>query len=269
MPSVLVPTNVDKVAREDIPAAVAKVRELTGAQEIQAVGHCLGGLALSMSLLYGLEGVRSAVISQVSTHPVPGTLQRIKAGLHIPDIMQHLNVRDLTAYTQDASWPQNLLDEALRLYPIDDDEGCGNPICHRATFLYGLLYEHEKLNETLHANLQELLGVHDVEVFKHLAAMVRAGRVVDAEGRDVYLTGTDGMKGLEGMRLPIGFIHGDRNETYLPKSTELTFDMLVKHFPEQPYERHLIPGYGHIDCIFGKDASVDVYPVIARYLNAH
>jgi cholesterol oxidase len=269
MPSVLVPTNVDKVAREDIPAAVAKIRELTGAQQIQAVGHCLGGLALSMSLLSGLEGVRSAVISQVSTHPVPGTLQKIKAGLHIPDIMQYLKVRDLTAYTQDDTWPGNLLDEALRLYPIDHDEGCGNPICHRATFLYGLLYEHEKLNETLHANLQELLGVHDVEVFKHLATMVRAGKVVDADGKDVYLTGTDGMKGLAGMRLPIGFIHGDRNETYLPQSTELTFDMLVKHFPEQPYERHLIAGYGHIDCIFGKNASVDVYPVIARYLDAH
>jgi cholesterol oxidase len=269
MPSVLVPTNVDKVAREDIPAAVAKIREVTGAVNIQVLGHCMGGLALSMSLLYGLEGVRSAVISQVSTNPVPGTLEKIKAGLHLPGIMQHLGVRDLTAYTQDDSWPGNLLDEALRFYPLDHDEGCGNPICHRATFLYGLLYEHEKLNETLHSNLQELFGIHDVEVFMHLAAMVRAGKVVDAKGKDVYLTGTDGMKGLEGMRMPIGFIHGERNETYLPESTELTFDMLVRHFPEQPYERHLIPGYGHIDCIFGKHASVDVYPLITRYLDAH
>ncbi|WP_454827932.1 GMC family oxidoreductase N-terminal domain-containing protein [Paraburkholderia xenovorans] len=269
MPSVLVPTNVDKVAREDIPAAVARIRELTGAAEIQALGHCMGGLALSMSLLYGLEGVRSAVISQVSAHPVPGTLQKIKAGLHIPDLMQHLGVHDLTAYTEHESWPRNLLDEALRFYPLDHDEGCGNPVCHRATFLYGLLYEHEKLNETLHANLQELLGVHDVSVFKHLAAMVRAGKVVDAAGEDVYLAGADGMKGLEGMRRPIGFIHGERNETYLPASTLRTYELLTGHFPEQPYERHVIPGYGHIDCIFGKHAAVDVYPVIAKYLDAH
>lgn len=269
MPSVFVPTNVDKVAREDIPAAVARIRELTGADTIQVLGHCLGGLALSMSLLYGLEGVRSAVISQVSTYPVPGTLQRIKAGLHIPGIMEHLGVLDLTAFTEQRSWPHNLLDEALRLYPLDHDEGCGSPICHRATFLYGLLYEHAQLNEALHANLQEILGVHDVEVFKHLASMVRAGKVVDAAGNDVYLTGADGMKGLEGMRLPIGFIHGDRNETYLPVSTQRTFEMLVRRFPEQPYERTIIPGYGHIDCILGKNAAVDVYPVIARYLDAH
>ncbi|MFM0202023.1 alpha/beta fold hydrolase [Paraburkholderia fungorum] len=269
MPSVLVPTNVDKVAREDIPAAVAKVREVTGAPDIQVLGHCMGGLALTMSLLYGLDGVRSALISQVSAHPVPGTLEKIKCGLHVPDIMEHLGVLDLTAFTEHRSWPQNLLDEALRLYPLNHKQGCGSPICHRATFLYGLLYEHEKLNETLHANLQEILGVHDVSVFKHLAAMVRAGKVVDAGGRDVYLSGADGMKGLEGMRLPIGFIHGEKNETYLPKSTQLTYDMLVKQFPEQPYERHIIPGYGHIDCIFGKNAAVDVYPLIARYLNAH
>ncbi|WGS53626.1 GMC oxidoreductase [Paraburkholderia sp. D15] len=266
LPSVLVPANVDEVAREDIPAAVAKVRELTGAAQIQVLGHCMGGLALSMSLLAGLQGVRSALISQVAAHPVPGTLQKIKAGLHIPGIMQHLGVRDLTAYTQHRAWPDNLLDEALRLYPIDHDEGCGNPICHRATFLYGLLYEHAKLNETLHENLQELFGIHDIEVFRHLAAMVRAGRIVDAEGEDLYLGGA---RGLEGLRLPIGFIHGERNETYLPKSTQLTFDMLTRAFPEQPYERHLIPGYGHIDCIFGKDAAADVYPVIARYLDAH
>ncbi|MFM0737647.1 GMC oxidoreductase [Paraburkholderia xenovorans] len=269
MPSVMVPTNVDKVAREDIPSAIAKIREVTGAPTIQVLGHCLGGVALSMALLAGLDGVRSAVISQVSTHPVPGTLQRIKAGLHVPGIMKYLGVNDLTAYTQDGEWPQNLLDEALRLYPLDHDEGCGNPICHRATFLYGLLYEHEKLNETLHSNLQEILGIHDMSLFKHLAAMVRAGKVVDADGRDVYLSGSDGMKGLEGLRLPIGFIHGDRNETYLPESTQLTYDMLRRRFPEQPYERHLIPGYGHIDCIFGKHAAVDVYPVIGRYLDAH
>jgi cholesterol oxidase len=45
--------------------------------------------------------------------------------------------------------------------------------------------------------------------------------------------------------------------------------MLRSRFPEQPYERHLIPGYGHIDCMFGKNAPVDVYPVIVQYLNAH
>jgi cholesterol oxidase len=32
------------------------------------------------------------------------------------------------------------------------------------------------------------------------------------------------------------------------------------------YSRHVIPGYGHIDCIFGEDAAEDVYPLILRHL---
>lgn len=263
LPTALESTTADAIAHEDIPAAVAQVRRITGAQQIQVVAHCFGAMAVTMSLLSGLKGVRSALLSQVSAHPVPGALQRIKAGLHMPEILEHLGVRDLTVFTRAHDWPHNLLDEALRLYPVGHDEGCGNALCHRATFLYGLLYEHAQLGEQLHANLQELFGVHDVELFSQLATMVRAGHVVDAHGKDVYLPN------LEGMRLPIGFIHGSENRCYLPVSTETTFNLLVERFGAEHYERHVIPGYGHLDCIFGKNAAADVYPVILRYLDEH
>ncbi|WP_144155710.1 GMC family oxidoreductase N-terminal domain-containing protein [Paraburkholderia sp. BCC1885] len=263
LPSALEPTTADAIAREDIPAAVAQVRQLTGAAQIQVVAHCFGAVAFTMSLLSGLKGVRSALLSQVSAHLVPGAMQRIKAGLHMPEMLQHLGVRDLTALTRAGNWPDNLLDEALRVYPVGHDEGCDSALCHRATFLYGLVYEHAQLGEQLHANLQELFGVHDIELFSQLAAMVRAGHVVDAHGADVYLPN------LEGMNLPIGFIHGAENRCYLPVSTETTFNLLTARFGAQQYERHLIPGYGHLDCIFGKNAAQDVYPLITRYLDAH
>jgi cholesterol oxidase len=263
LPSATERTTADDIARYDIPAAVAKVRELTGADQIQVFGHCLGALAFSMSLMSGLKGVRSAVLSQVSAHPVPGLLQRIKAGLHTPQILQHLGIKDMTAYTQHAKWPHNLLDEALKFFPVEHDETCSSPVCHRATFLYGLLYEHAQLDEQLHANLQELFGIHDVELFNQLAAMVRAGHVVDANGDDVYMPNIDGMK------LPIAFIHGTENLCYLPTSTQMTYDLLVERFGADNYERHLIEGYGHIDCVFGKRAALDVFPTIVRHLDAH
>ncbi|MFP3558290.1 alpha/beta fold hydrolase [Paraburkholderia sp. SIMBA_049] len=263
LPSATERTTADEIARYDIPAAVAKVRELTGVDGIQVIGHCLGGLALSMSLMSGLKGVRSAVMSQVSAHPVPGLLQRVKAGLHTPQILQHLGIKDMTAYTQDEKWPHNLLDDALKFFPVERDETCNSAVCHRATFLYGLLYEHEQLDEQLHANLQELFGIHDVELFNQLAAMVRAGHVVDANGDDVY------MPNIAGMKLPIAFIHGSENLCYLPTSTEMTYDLLVEKFGPENYERHVIDGYGHIDCVFGKRAALDVFPTIVRYLDAH
>lgn len=149
--------------------------------------------------------------------------------------------------TRAGNWPHNLLDEALRVYPVGHEQGCGNALCHRATFLYGLLYEHAQLGEHLHANLQELFGVHDVELFSQLAAMVRAGHVVNAQGENVYLPK------LDAMNLPIGFIHGAENQCYLPVSTETTFNLLVERFGAANYERHVIPGYGHLDCIFRQE----------------
>ncbi|CAG4908946.1 alpha/beta fold hydrolase [Paraburkholderia saeva] len=257
------PTTADAVARYDIPAAVAKVRELSGADSIQIFAHCFGAVACTMSLLSGLNGVRSVVLSQVSAHLVPPLLARIKAGLHVPDLLKHLGIKDMTAYTQRDTWPKNLIDDALKFYPVEDDEHCTNAVCHRATFLYGLPYEHAQLDEILHSNLQELFGVHDVELFDQLAEIVRKGHLVNVDGDDVY------MPNIAGMNLPIAFIHGSENRVYLPESTEKTYNLLVDTFGADKFERHIIKGYGHIDCVFGKRAAIDVYPTIARHLLAH
>jgi cholesterol oxidase len=128
--------------------------------------------------------------------------------------------------------------------------------------MYALLYEHDQLNPATHEALHEMFGVANVRSFEHLAAMVRAGKVVRFDGEDSYVPH------LERMAIPITFIHGAENACFLPKSTELTFEALRERNPGVPYQRHVIPNYGHIDCIFGKSASRDVYPLILRQLEA-
>ena len=62
------------VARSDWPAALAAVREHTGAESVQALGHGAGALTLLEAILAGLDGVRSAVSVGGSLHVVrPGT----------------------------------------------------------------------------------------------------------------------------------------------------------------------------------------------------
>jgi cholesterol oxidase len=46
----------------------------------------------------------------------------------------------------------------------------------------------------------------------------------------------------------------------------LTYNALCAAFGPELYERHVIPGYGHIDCIFGKNAAQDVYPYMLAHL---
>ena len=253
--------TADDVAKKDYPAAVAKVQELAGSKTVQMVVHCYGSTTFTMAMLAGLQGVRSAVCSQISTHIVPPALNRIRTGLHLPDFLDRLGVKSLTAYVDThADWHSRLYDEALKFYP--KPEKCDNPVCHRITFMYAPLYRHEQLNEATHLALHEMFGVANVRAFEGLALMTREGHVVSADGANDYLPH------LERMAIPIAFIHGEQNECFLPKSTEITYDLLCQQNGKNLYARHVIPGYGHIDCIYGKNAVVDVFPRILDHLIA-
>lgn len=261
LPSAQAQSTADDVALHDHTAACAKVRELTGAQTIQVVAHCYGATTFTMALLAGLSGVRSVVLSQVSANLIVKELGAIKAGLHLPELLHLLGVNSVTAYRDThADWRQRLIDDALRLYPIQHGEQCNSAACHRITFLYALLYEHAKLNPSLHSNLHELFGVASTNLFEHLARMARVGHVVSFTGAEDYLPH------LERMALPIRFIHGELNQCFVPESTLRTFEALCSRNDAGLYSRKVIPGYGHIDCIFGAHAAQEVYPHILEHL---
>ncbi len=255
--------TADDIARYDYPAAVQKVRDLTGADTIQVMAHCYGAITFNMAMLSGLQGVRSAVCSQVGSHFSISPMSRIKSGLHLDNLLADLGVKSLSLYTDThADWLNRLFDRGLELYPTQLEERCSSPVCHRVTFMYAPIYEHDQLNALTHDNLHELFGVASISNFEHLGKMTRAGHILNAKGEDVYLPN------VERMAIPIAFIHGAENELWLPDSTRRTFDWLCQANGKSLYSRYLIPRYGHIDCIFGKNAAQDVYPLILKHLDA-
>ena len=80
LPSSYTQFTVDDIAMRDWPAAIGHVRKETGADSVQALGHCVGGLSLNMAIGGGLEGLRSAMFSALSGHPVPTVGNRLRAG---------------------------------------------------------------------------------------------------------------------------------------------------------------------------------------------
>jgi cholesterol oxidase len=255
--------NADDVAQYDYPAAVAKVREVTTSPSVQMMVHCYGSTTFFMAMLAGLEGVRSVVSSQVATHIACPPMTRLKSGLHLPALLNKLGVTSLTAYTNtNANWFSRLYDRFLDVFPDDEEEECTSAVCHRITFMYSLLYEHDQLNNPTHKALHEMFGIANIHELDHLALMVRAGKLRSADGQDVYLPH------LGRLAIPITFIHGAENACFLPESTEQTMELLRQHNGAHLYQRHVIPGYGHIDCMFGKRAAHDVYPLILKHLEA-
>ncbi|MEM7726106.1 MAG: alpha/beta fold hydrolase [Cyanobacteria bacterium P01_A01_bin.45] len=251
----------DDVALKDYPAAVDKVREITGAHTVQMVVHCFGSTTFFMSMLAGLQGVRCAVSSQIATHMRVPFMTQFNSKLHLPNLLQNLGINIFTADVEtDASWLNKLLDKVLKLYPVNGGKADISPVSRRISFLYGQLYELDQLNNGTYDNLHELFGVANMSGLKHLAMLVRKGHLVTADGKEKY------MSNLDRLAIPITIIHGAKNNCWLPESTEITYNLLQEKNGKNLYKRHLIPNYGHIDCIFGKNAVNDVYPLILQQL---
>lgn len=253
--------SADDVAAYDYPAAVERVKTLTGASGVQMVVHCFGSVSFFMAMLKGLQGVRSAVSSQVAMHLATAPITELKCGLYIPEVFDAIGMKSLSAFiSSGANWKGKLDEAALRFYPTPENQLCTSPVCHRITFLYSQVFEHEQLNAATHGALDEMFGAVNIRAFEHLSRMVRTGHIVTAEGKNDYLPC------VERLAIPIAFISGGNNRCFLPESTQRTYDLLCEKNGRALYTRTVAPRYGHADSILGKNAARDVYPAIARHL---
>jgi hypothetical protein len=79
------------------------------------------------------------------------------------------------------------------------------------------------------------------------------------------LTAQDNLQRLEG--IPMMLFSGGDNHVLNPRCTDMTYELLRNKFGPNQYERHVIPGYGHLDCWMGRQAYKDVYPIIRRQVD--
>jgi choline dehydrogenase-like flavoprotein len=262
LPSSSTQFTLDDVARYDYPAAVETVRRVTGAESVQIMAHCVGGLTLMMSLATGLKHVRSAVVSQLTLHPRVTPLNKVRSETHMGSLLAGMGVDTLTTDFDDSpGWAERLYDKALRVYPAGK-ERCANPFCRRVLFMYGEVYDHDQLNDATHEALHEAFGVANLSTLKQISAAIRNGHAVTAQGEDVYLNA-------DGLKLPIAFIHGEYNRLFLPEGSQKTYEYLCQQNGTELYSRHVIRNYAHMDCFVGKDAARDVYPIVTAELDRY
>lgn len=252
--------TLDEIAAYDYPAAVSTVRTQTGASSVQVVAHCVGSMTFLMAGLRGLEGVRSAVCSCLALHPVNVPLNRLRAWLRMPTLLRKLGIERISSAFHPDQPDDRLLGRLMRFYPAI--ERCGNEECQRIKFMYGDVFAHDKLNDETHESIGEMFGRMSMYTFEHITAMMRKGHVIDARGGDTYLPE------IERLRLPITFIHGQRNHLFPPEGTQRTYELLRSANPPELYHRHVFPDYAHMDCFIGKDAAEDVYPTVVAELDA-
>ncbi|KAF9205525.1 hypothetical protein BGZ49_003916 [Haplosporangium sp. Z 27] len=281
-------------AAYDHAAAVKIILKETGVKNIQVIAHCVGSLTLWAGMLNGdIEGVGSVISCQVATRPLISTANKIKQNLHLAPLLEKVlgqELIDIVAHSPSSSEHESgddktapkvtlfdrTVDNALRFMPMPSQEYCKSATCHRATFFFGLLFEHDKISNNLHDNLDEILGTINMETLKGLVnGWCKKATLTNLEDKDL-VTPENLRKAFE--NVPVLLIHGAKSQVFTSESTLKTVEELrnnnlpwtnMAHDYKGQYKIKEIEGYGHMDCILGDKAYEDVYPHILSQLEAN
>ena len=152
-----------------------------------------------------------------------------------------------------------IIDNILKTFP--SKEQCHSDVCRRILGIYGDVYKHDQLNDATHRAIHEMFGIGNLAAFNHISRMVREGKAVDKDGKDVYLPHLDKVD------IPITFVHGAENNLFLPSGSMKTLQKLASVNDAKLYQRVEFKNYAHMDCYMGRDAARDIFPTIVGELD--
>jgi choline dehydrogenase-like flavoprotein len=117
--------------------------------------------------------------------------------------------------------------------------------------------------------LPDMLGPCNLTTYAQTLQYVFLRRLTDQDGRNCYVS-----RGniLRHFAFPVMFLQGALNDVFSPRGTFDSARLIagVRRSAGQaaPVHRHVVEGYGHLDCVVGLDASNDVYGHLAAFLDA-
>jgi cholesterol oxidase len=245
--------TVDDIAMRDWPAAIETVRKESGADSVQAMGHCVGGLSLFMAIGGGLEGVRSATFSSLAGHPIATPGNRLRAGVHLATIFKKLGIKGLNTDYDPDFLPDRAVELAMRALPYRNVYD--SPVGRRIYFIYGDVFDFSNINEsTMESAVPSIFGISNITFFEHISRMIRKGRAVDHKGYDAYLSHP------ERYRMPITFLTGEHNRMFVPQGLERSYDLVRGANDASLYTHHVFKDYAHLDMWLGENAADDIFP---------
>lgn len=253
------PYTLDVVAEFDWPEAVAAVRARTNDAPVGLFAHCLSAPALVLSLVRGhipKAHVSSVILSQVAFDFELPLVGRLKADLHLDSLfsenqMIHFKPGEVTKSRADLA-----ITGLAAIVPKSYE--CESVSCHRHSAVFGDLVRHERVNAETHSIMGDLIPNVGTGFLVDIAHKTRVSTILTNEDQRHF----------DRLALPMCLISGEKNRTFRPESTDQSYDRLVQENGASFYRRHVIPDYGHLDCLIGDDAVDHVYPLIARAFEA-
>ena len=264
--------TMDHVALFDFPPALARIREVAGADvRIHVIAHCLGSVSFTMSLFAGVVEVQSLIANSVALTPrVPGW-SKVKLSL-APFLVEYVLQQPYVAPNWGSEPGLTTGKVVAKLLGLAHRE-CDNSACHMLSFMWGTgfpaLYSHDNLLAVTHERGGDLYGPTAVNYHRHVNRMVKAGGAVKYDPGDATLARLpdDYFERAALVKTPILFTTGANNKVFT-NSNNVCFERLQQVTPDQ-HELAVFEGYGHQDVFMGKHVSTDIFPRMLEFIAKH
>ncbi|HLT06805.1 MAG TPA: alpha/beta fold hydrolase [Cyclobacteriaceae bacterium] len=255
--------DLDQVAFYDHPAAVKRVVELTGANEIMAIIHCQGSTSFMISVMLGLvPEVKTVISNAVSLHPIVPNYSLFKLWGYIPFVKSSFTYLNPQWGLHAPDFKSKALRMLVRATHWEKDTLVGKFV----SFVYGAgfpaLWRLENLNQQTLEWIQEEFAEVPLSFFLHIRKCIAQGKLVplNADLQKEYVPSKPA-----GLPKIILFA-GAKNKCFLPESQKKTYEYLEASDPGR-HELYILDNYSHLDIFFGKNAHEDVFPLMINVLN--
>ncbi len=259
--------TLDDIADWDYPAAISELRRHIGDRRVHVIAHCLGSLSFMMSLFGGrLPDIASVTCNSVALTPRVPTWSRLKLS-YGPRLFEYLFGISFLDPRFSRS-PMLTRDWALGHLVSMAHRECQVSECHMLSFMWGsghpAMYEHDNLLPVTHERLADLCSACGIYYDRHVAKMVRAGHAVKFDARRHHDLPDDYLANADKVTTPILLLTGDHNRVFT--DSNIVCHQLLAQVMPGPCELEILPGYGHLDPFVGKDAHLNVFPLISHFL---
>ena len=264
--------SLDHIAKYDVPAAIAKIREIKGDDvNIHVVCHCVGSIGFMTSLASGqISGIKSVISNSVSLHPRVPWQSNLKLKF-APFIVEYLlgypYLSPMMAFFPGPGFGRWLwwMERSIR-------HECKEPACHMVSFMWGwgfpAAYEHRNIHPVTHRRLKDLFGGTSMNMQRHIRKMVKAGEAVSYKKEGAFYDLPESyLESVKSVDLPPTLlISGDKNHIF-PASNKLSYERLKAMGKDVQYRE--FKDYGHQDTLMGRYCDREVFPHLWDFLSKH
>ncbi|MFC4909965.1 alpha/beta fold hydrolase [Actinomadura gamaensis] len=264
--------TLDDIALYDFPAALEVIRRQIGDRRLHVVAHCLGSVSFTMALFAGtVTGITSLTCNSVSLTPRVPRFSKLKLALG-PSLLEYVvglpfidpRFGQAPAFTR--GW---MLSRLVSLFHGE----CDVRACHMQSFQWGAgkpaMYQHENLLPVTHDRVADICCASGLNYYRHVHKMVNAGRSVKYAPDDPKYGGlpTDYLANAADVTTPLLLLAPEKNRVFT--DSNIHFHKILERVAPGRHELAVLPGYGHLDPLIGKNSHLDVFPRIVDFLKRH